>query len=326
MPCRGPIRSSVVIIDDDIATMQQNATLPKKRRGQPTKLEQVLAKGGGAYKTSGFDSVFFRLYANASFLPVKAERRDLTVGLELDTPPNGAARDKDKKKREGYWEHSRLLQSGSLVALAIVLNDSLKVYLGTISSFGKDIAESSKASETRIQVQIAFFDPEVELMALRKQNARDTLMFLIDNDVMFEAARPFLERMQTIEPTEIPFARYIAHGGSLQDIQVFPPKYTIAPQFRFKLSSLVKKGGDRTQLQDLNVFRPGAVELARRQLLAHSELDPSQVDAVIDTVTREVSLIQGCAVYLSPSGPCLICSLHSPPGTGKVCRAKGELR
>ena len=263
----------------------------RRTKADLTKLEQVLAKGGGAYKTTGYDSVFFRVYANAEFCPVKAERRDLTVGLMLDTPPNGAARDKNAKNREAYWEHSRLLQGGSLVVLCVVENGSLRVYLGTISSRGSDIAESAKGSQDRVQVRVTFFDPEVELMALRKQRAPDRLMFLIDNDVMYEASRPFLERLQTIEPTEIPFARYIAHSGSLADVQVLPPKYATAPRFRFNISCMKKSGGGA--IQDLNITQNNAVALARTQLLEHSILDPSQVEAVINTLIREVSLIQG---------------------------------
>lgn len=291
------IRTSIVNVDNDVNLIQQAAGKPRKKRGELTKLEQVLAKGGGAYKTSGFDSVFFRVYANADFTPVKAERRDLTVGLELDTPPSGAARDKDAKKRQAYWEHSRLLQGGSLVVLVIILNNTLQhVYLGTITSFGKDIAEASKAVQDRIQIRVRFFDPEVELMAMRRHNVPGRTMFLIDNDIMYEATRPFLERLQTIEPTEIPFARYIAHGGSLQDVQVLPPKYATAPRFRFKLSSLARKGVDKTLLHDLDISQPGAIQLARTQLLEYSELDPSQIDAVVNTVVREVSLIQGCVL------------------------------
>lgn len=304
----GPIRTSVVVIDNDITMMQQNAGLPKRRRGELTKLEQVLAKGGGAYKSTGYDSAFFRVYSNATFSPVKAERRDLTVGLELDAPSNGDARNKDAKKRQAYWEHSRLLQSGSLVVLVIILNGNLRVHLGTISSYGKDIAESSKASKERIQVRISFFDPEVELMALQMQRKKATgsTMFLLDNDVMYEASRPFLEQLQTVEPTEIPFARYIAHSGPLENILILPPKYTTAPRFSFKLSSLAKKGVNAQQVRDLNMRQPGAVELARKQLLEYSELDPSQVEAVINTITRELSLIQGYVLHTLASRELLL--------------------
>ena len=274
-------------IDNDIATIVQQKGLPKRTRGTPTKLEEVLAKGGGAYKTSGFDSVFFRVYTNAVFHPVKAERRDLTVGLSVDAPPNGAARDSDVKKRIGFWEHSRFLQSGSLVALVVIANHAPQVYLGTTSSTRDDIAESSKASEDRIEVRITFFDPEVELLALRRQKTRNSLMFLIDNDVMYEASRPFLETLQTIEPTEIPFARYLAHGGSIRDVEVQPPKYATAPRFRFKLSCLARS--KNLPIQDLDISQAGALAIAREQLL---ECRPNTTPRCVRQITCPSTILR----------------------------------
>lgn len=292
-PRRSPIRSSIVTINYDILTINQR----RGGRKEKTKLEQVLAKGGGAYKTSGFDSVFFQIYADATFCPVKAERRSLTVGLSL-AAPSGAPRDKDAKKRYAYWEHSKRLQSGSLVALIVVTNGTMQTYFGVISSFGKDIAESSKASKDNVQVQISFFDPEVELMALRrhKMKTSTSYAFLVDNSVMYEASRPFLERMKSIEPTEIPFSRYIAHNGPLRDVQLQSPRYALHPRFSFKLSCLAKSPAYARHIHDLNISRPGAVAAARRELLQYGRLDPSQVDAVLNTLVREISLCQGCVV------------------------------
>ena len=234
------------------------------------------------------------MYTNCKFSPVKAERKDLTVGLTMDAPRTGAARDKNASKRYQYWEQSKRLASGSLVALvAITTSGSMRTYLGVLSSFSRDIAESSKASNEHITVRLTFFDPELELAALRGSHAHDEWQtaFLVDNGIMYEASRPFLEHLQAIEPTEIPFARYIARHGSLDDVQVQPPKYATAPGFRFKLSCLAQNGS--AAIHDLNISQPGAVERARQQLLHHSILDTSQVDAVINTMTREVSLIQG---------------------------------
>ena len=261
-------------------------------------LEKVIDASGGAYRTTGLDSAFFQVYTGVEFLPPKAERRNLTVGLSVDTPNHRTARDPDWKKRVEYWEHSKRLQSGSLIALVVVSHRASRIFLGVVSSFSADVAESAKANAERIQVRISFFDAEVELMALR----RDTLSvpgnasrfaLLIDNNVMFEAFRPFLERLQTIEPTEIPFARYVAHSGSLNSVPLNPPRYALAPRFAYKLDCLAKKGHSG-RIQALDITRPGAVEVARRQLRDHSLLDPSQIDAVINTFNREVSLIQGC--------------------------------
>lgn len=239
--------------------------------------------------------MFFQLYTNVEFLagPPEAKRRGVTVTLVLDAPPGGGAHDKDAKKRFAYWEHSKRLQGSTLVALVVVANRTVRIYLGVISSFSKDIAESAKLEKGRVQVRVLFFDTDVELMALRGERlcvGKGSYAVLVDNSIMFDAARPFLQKLQTIEPTEIPFSRYIAPGGSLKDVSVLPPKYALAPGFKFSLQCLAKKG---MTIADLDVSNPLTVKRARDQLKRYSVLDPSQAEAVVDTLTREVSLIQG---------------------------------
>ncbi len=255
-----------------------------------------MEKDGGTYRTSGRDSVFFQLYTNTEFAPLRppeAARKGVSVTLAVDAPPGGAARDKDTKKRVEYWEHNKRLQGASLVALLIVANNALQVHLGVITSFSKDIAESAKEEQGRIRVRISFFDPEVELMAMRGDRlctSKSNFALLVDNGVMFESVRPFLHKLQTIEPTEIPFSKYIAPGGPLEHVQVMPPKYGLVPGFRFDLQCLAKPG---ESIMPLDVLNPLAVRRAREQLVRSSILDPSQADAVVDTLTRDVSLIQG---------------------------------
>ncbi|KAH9848820.1 hypothetical protein C2E23DRAFT_738850 [Lenzites betulinus] len=286
-------RASMAAIQDDLLTIWNRRV--GATRANKTTLEQLLQKNGGAYRTTGYDSVFFQIYTNVEFLeePPVAQRRGVAVTLVLDAPPVGSARDKDRKKRYDYWEHSKRLQGSTLVTLVVVANRNIKAHLGVVSSFGKDLAESSKHAQDRIQLRVAFFDPEVELKALQGERLcknASSYAFLVDNSVMFESVRPFLEKMQTIEPTSIPFARYIAAADSVKDIAVMQPKYATAPGFKFKLQCLAKKG---KQIHDLDVLNPAAVIRAREQLRVNSVLDPSQADAVVDTLTREVSLIQG---------------------------------
>ncbi|PPQ89247.1 hypothetical protein CVT25_001326 [Psilocybe cyanescens] len=292
------IRSSIDAIHHDL----REAWESRGQNREPTKLEKVLAKGGGAYKTTGYDSVFFMIYANVAFAPVRAERRNLTVGLLIDAPA-GAARDPQASKRVAYWKGSKRLQGDGLFALVVISRNTLKIFLGVLASSGDDIAESSKVSEDKVQVRITFFDPEVEFRALRREKlsqGSSSYAFLIDGSVMFEASRPFLERLQNIEPTEIPFGRYISYGGSLSDIQVTPPRYSTDPRFKYNLQCLARHG----QISNLDISQPNAVNLARQQLLQSSTLDPSQVEAVINTLTREVS----------------------PPGTGKSFTGREILR
>ncbi|PIL30184.1 hypothetical protein GSI_07762 [Ganoderma sinense ZZ0214-1] len=300
-------RASLAVVHDDLLRMWSR----DRKKSDKTMLEVLIEKNGGAYRTSGYDSVFFQLYTNAEFAalrPPEATRKGISVTLAVDTPSGGAARDKDMRKRVEYWEHAKRLQGASLVALVVVADKTLQVYLGVITSYNTDIAESAKHEQGRIQVQISFFDAEVELMAMRGERlcwGPSNFAVLVDNGVMFEAVRPFLGKLQTIEPTEIPFSRYIAPGGPLDRVQVRPPKYGQVPGFRFDLQCLAKPGG---LIAPLDVLNPLAVRRAREQLVRSSILDPSQADAVVDTLTREVSLIQG------------------PPGTGKSFTAKEILR
>lgn len=289
------MRSSIQVLHTDIVS-----TLGSKKR-EPSKLEAILKQNGGAYKTSGIDSVFFFVYTHVEFAPVQAEKRDLTVSLWVDAPP-GSACNKDAGKRMAFWKGSKRLQGGSLVALVTVASGTVKIFLGVIASFGADIAESSKAFEDRVQVRISFFDPEIEFRALRREKlckGDTSYALLVDGSVMFEASRPFLERLQIIEPQEMPFNRYIAPSGSLTDVDVKPPRYTTDPRFTYNLKCLAKDVTSRNNIDNLDISRPNSLELAHRQLAESSTLDPSQVDAVLNTLSREVSLIQGYVVAFS---------------------------
>ncbi|KAH9887903.1 hypothetical protein C8Q73DRAFT_808008 [Cubamyces lactineus] len=300
-------RASITVIHDDLLSIWSRHG---SKKGKKTKLEEIIGKNGGAYRTSGYDSIFFQIYTNVEFYeqPPLAQRRGVTVTLVLDAPAVGSARDNAPKKRYDYWEHSKRLQGSSLVALVIVANHSVKVYLGVVASYGKDIAESSKHKQGRIHLKVAFFQPDVELMALRGERlSKDasSFAFLVDNSVMYDSVRPFLEKLQSIEPTGIPFARYIGPAGSVKEVPILPPKYALVPGYRFKLQCLAQRG---KQIHDLDVANPASVARAREELKKSSILDPSQAEAVVDTLTREVSLIQG------------------PPGTGKSFTAKEILR
>ena len=283
-------RASINAVHDDLLQKWE----AKLQRSKMTKLEKILEQNGGSYRTSGRDSLFFQVYTNVEFLtgPPEADRNGVVVTLVIDAPP--AARDKDAKKRFAYWERGRRLQGSSLVVLIIVSGRKIQVYLGIVASFGQNIAESSKHDQGRIQVRVSFFEQEVELMALRGKRlnfTKERFAVLVDNSVMYESVRPFLHKLQTTEPTEIPFSRYIATGESLEAVNILPPKYARAPGFKFDLQCLAKPGVNFTN--NLDISNPLAVVRARDQLKKFSVLDPSQADAVMDTLTREVSLIQG---------------------------------
>ena len=264
------------------------------RKRDPTELEKVLEKGGGLYRSSGKNSVIFTVYTDVQYAQLSTRSQGFSIGLNIQSPP-GPGRDPDSKKRVDYWKYagSKKLTSGSLVALVLVSRGSFVVYLANLVSTTEDISESAKRSIDKIQVKATFFDPEVEIEALRKEKITvntNTFALLIDNGIMFESVRPFLKTLSTLDSTSVPFNRYICAQDSLQNVEVRPPRYATVPGFRFKLQSVAKPGRN---IDPLDVNNPASIARARAQLQQFSVLDPSQADSVVDSLTREISLIQG---------------------------------
>jgi len=277
----------------------------KKKREQ-TELEKLLEKGGGLFRSAGKNSVIFNVYTDVHYAQLSTRSQGFAIGLKVRCPPGGHGRDPDSKKRVEHWKRagSKRLASGSLVALVLVSRGSSRAYLANLVSSAEDIAESAKHSEDYIQVKAAFFDPEVEIEALRKEKITidtNTFAILIDNGVMFESVRPFLKTLCTIDSTSIPFSRYICAQTALDNIEIRPPRYSTAPGFRFKLQSVAKPG---LSIDPLDVNNPASIARARAQLRHYSILDPSQADGVVDSLTRDVSLIQGWVLRRSPPRSC----------------------
>ncbi|KAI0812709.1 P-loop containing nucleoside triphosphate hydrolase protein [Irpex lacteus] len=272
-----------------------------------TQLAGLLQRGGGKYRgdSDGQDTVLFNVYTDVDFAMLKPDRKGMSVDMYVDTPP-GKARSPDASKRAAFWEgmSSKRLLPGGLVALIWQTEaGSVDVHLGTIASSVRDHVASARQMPDRIAVRVAFFDPKVDLAILhelrRPLSERGGVRVLIEATVMFASVRPFLEALR-VEPTSIPFVRYLVHHppGTLTRILVEPPAYAKVPDFRFQLSSLFPPEEEVEDLQ-LCVTDEESITFAREALRTRSRLDPSQADAVVDALTREVALIQG------------------PPGTGK---------
>lgn len=285
-----PLRTSVQLLLDDLASTQPR-----------TQLDEVLGKMGGKYRghSDNQDAVLFNVYTNIEFSSITPDRRGLSANLSFDTPP-GRARQPDASRRARFWESmsSKRLMSGGLVALIWQRSTgSIDVHLGTITSSLKDHIESSRLSAARLGIRVAFFDTDVQLRILqelrRPPEERDGLKILVEATVMFASVRPFLEALR-VEPTALPFSRYLVlhPADTLKNIGVNPPAYAAVPGFKFQLGSLFPSEADINDLQ-LVVTDPTSVENARLQLKQHSRLDPSQADAIVDALTRELSLMQG---------------------------------
>ncbi|KAL1742486.1 hypothetical protein HDZ31DRAFT_43128, partial [Schizophyllum fasciatum] len=289
-----PIRSSVRHVRADLL-----------RPGEHSQLSVILDNRGGKYRGANdeMDSVLFNVYTGVRFETLTPDRRGLSVKLTIDTPP-GPARNVRAGQRAAYWQSNsgKRLMQGSLVALAWKDGGEVAVHLGLISSSTKEVSDSAQRHPDKLSIKISFFDSDLQFRILNVlklgDNSRGGVKLLVEAPVMYEAIRPFLEALKTVEPATIPFATYLPHhpAGHFDNVAVPPPNYARAPGFRFNLSSLFEEGdGDGVELDATD---KASIALCRRAL-RYSRLDPSQADAVVDTLTREVALLQG------------------PPGTGK---------
>jgi hypothetical protein len=190
----------------------------------------------------------------------------------------------------------RLFQGG-LIALIWEYAGSISVHLGIIASSSRDLSDYVKRDKDHVELQVVFFDASLELRILQQLRNPHTstqgIKILVESPVMFEAIRPFLEALKT-EPEDIPFPRYLVlqPPERLSSCVLEAPRYARLPKFRFCLDSLFLEEAGVENLT-LSVTDSVSIDHARNILRRKSRLDPSQADSVIDTLTREVALIQG---------------------------------
>ncbi|KIJ68146.1 hypothetical protein HYDPIDRAFT_107807 [Hydnomerulius pinastri MD-312] len=291
-----PLRRAVQLVNDDL----------KAPNRSKTKIGDILQKGGGKYHgtADSQESIMFNVYTDVAFKSLVPDRLGLSASLTMRTPP-GRASSEQPGARAAFWEgmSGKRLAQGGLIALVWEAGPNVSVHLGILSSSLKDITDYVKRDRNRVGVRIVFFDSKVELRILselrNRRHSIDGARMLVESPVMFEAIRPFLEALK-MEPEIVPFSRYLVFRpyGYFNTCTIEPPKYARLPSFVFQLSSLFPKEAEVDDLR-LNVTDKTSVEHARAELRCASRLDPSQADAVIDALTRELAMIQG------------------PPGTGK---------
>ncbi|KEP50888.1 NFX1-type zinc finger protein [Rhizoctonia solani 123E] len=291
-----PIRMATQLILSDLAKPDKATTI----------LSKLIQDGGGRYRApaNAQESVIFSVFPNVTFQPLALNNRGTSVGIEFDTPPD-KARDKQVQARVEYWEQvsKKRLMLGGLVAL--VWKDqsgAVDIYVGTVASTPRDLAEAAKKSRDRIALRVSFFDAAAELRIVQSlQNRRENngTKVLIEAPVFYEGIRPFLEALK-VDPERLPFSNYLVHQSEteLKQTMIAAPLYSRTPGFSFELKDLFPSSAGVQTLRMITTNRD-SVANARAQLVRRSRLDPSQADAVVDSLTREVSLIQG------------------PPGTGK---------
>ncbi|KAG9092170.1 hypothetical protein FS749_015949 [Ceratobasidium sp. UAMH 11750] len=291
-----PIRMAIQLVVADLRKPSTSETL----------LSKIIKAKGGRYAAPANvqESVIFSVFTNVTFEPLALNNRGTSVGIVFDAPP-GKARNKQAAARAGYWEQvakKRLMQGGLVALIWKDSTDRLDIYVGTVASSPKDLVESSRRSEDRVSLRVSFFDTSAELRIVRAlQNRRGVsgTQILVEAPVFFEGIRPFLEALKKSSGF-LPFSQYLCHqpAEELKKTFIDPPEYSLTPRFAFELKDLFPPEAGIGSLPSITTS-PDSITRARSELTRASRLDPSQAEAVVDSLTREVCLIQG------------------PPGTGK---------
>ncbi|CAE6459342.1 unnamed protein product [Rhizoctonia solani] len=292
-----PIRLAVHLIVEDL----------KKLKSGTAPLSKILDARGGRYAApaTAQESIMFSVFTGITFKPLELSNRGISVGIGFDAPP-GRARHEQPGLRGEYWEQvskKRLMQDG---LVALIWRDhigNIDVHVGTVASSARDLVEQAKAEggRERVSIRVSFFDAKANIriiQALQNRHVNNDMRVLIEAPVFYEGIRPFLEALKR-EPQLLPFAQYLRLQSQeeLSQTVIGPPLYSRTPGFSFELKYLFPPTAGVTSLR-LNTQDPNSVADTRAQLL-RSRLDPSQAEAVVDSLTREIALIQG------------------PPGTGK---------
>lgn len=270
-----------------------------KPPGTTTLLSKLIQAGGGRYAAAANtqDSVIFSVFPNVSFEPLALNQRGTSVGIQFDAPP-GKARHQQPAVRAAYWEQvskKRLMQGGLVALVWLDFSGVLDIYIGTVASSPRDLVESSRKSEDRVSLRVSFFDTAAELRIVRalQTRGRHGSQILIEAPVFFEGIRPFLEGLKK-DPKFLPFSRYLCHQSEeeLKTIKVTPPSYSLTLRFAFELKDLFPSEAGVATL----ALTPGddlSIAHAKEELARASRLDPSQAEAVVDSLTQEICLIQG---------------------------------
>ncbi|KAL7414053.1 hypothetical protein BDY24DRAFT_350847 [Mrakia frigida] len=275
-----PLRESVLLILEDLRTQPFAKTV----------LAKVIKSGGGAYRR---ESAFMQIFVGVNFLSFALGRDGFSLGLSLLVPPDGRG-----KRSATFWLSRSGLNDGFLVALIW----KQKVWLGRVTSSESAVSQSYNSVTGRVIVQVAFFNPLVELHAVQalRSEAHGQNMILVKSSVLWEAVRPYLEALKTNEATAVPFSEILVHGVDLSHVVVSPPTFAETPGFEWNISCLLRGDSNLGRPLTFTVNNAASILDARILLKAHGTLDESQADSLIDILTREVALVQG------------------PPGTGKT--------
>ncbi|KAF9302274.1 hypothetical protein BGZ74_005562, partial [Mortierella antarctica] len=273
--------------------------------------EQRLLKHKELRKVNGGD-VSLNVYGNVRVFGMTMERNTMGhIGIGFSQPPQilGAA---NKERRTEFWERSknRLMHGGLVclisrdqVALGSSQNASTPNFQLILAVIVRRDVESLARDDKMARISITLADPLQYLNMLNSASQNSSKhWFLVESPgTYFGSYSSVLKALQHSMPSILPFGKYLAptieEQAQIKNTKhiVDPPIYARAPAFQYDISVLLNGQECR-----LDVNNAESIEQATRTLQSNSTLDDTQATALVDTLCREVALING------------------PPGTGKT--------
>ncbi|PKC70238.1 hypothetical protein RhiirA1_502071 [Rhizophagus irregularis] len=320
-----PIRGG---ISNFLALLSRNYCFSLNNNGRlSNELENVLYKNKGKFtydKGMNHDNGDLNVYTDIQFAGVGCDRKNGLICTLKFAPFNNST---NAKRGSGNWKNSKRLLPGNLIALLLpnpnskqaqsISDNNISMSNFDLYStyFGIIMSRDEVMEDERIRIYINFHDPSIYSIALNElrnpikennsKNSYKVKSYMVEStNIYYEAYCHVLKILQTTNPTSLPFKRYLAPAldhhleSACMNVEIKPPKYTIAPGFQFDLSVLCSN--NKQQNLKLNVTNTNTYDEVAQKINEYSKLDESQAKALVSALTREIALIEG------------------PPGTGKT--------
>ncbi|KAG0086969.1 hypothetical protein BGZ92_007708 [Podila epicladia] len=256
--------------------------------------------------------VSLNVYGNVRVFGMTMERNTVGhIGIGFSQPLQilGTA---SKERRTEFWERSKnRLMHGGLVflisrdqaALGSSRDASTPNFQLILAVIVRRDTEFLARDDKMARISITLADPLQYINMLNSASQSSSKhWFLVESPgSYFGSYSSVLKALQHSMPAVLPFGKYLAptieEQAQIRNREhiVDPPIYARAPEFQYDISVLLNGQECR-----LDVNNPDSIEQTTRTLKSNSTLDETQATALVDTLCREVALING------------------PPGTGKT--------
>ena len=138
------------------------------------------------------------------------------------------------------------------------------------------VTRGPPSSYPQLGFSLSFLDPKAGLLATQQVSPRHndkSTRVMIECGTMYEAVRPFLESLQSLDPGRVPMSRYLV--GDKQETDIRQPEYSIKPGFRWNLRTLLGEAAKADGVScSMNPNDRSDVRRARKELKERGKLDP----------------------------------------------------